>query len=317
MRLLILNIMLIVLSLSTSAQKLSVSVSDDEILIGEVTTIKYKIKTKSSDSISFEAKVDEIPSKMFSSETLLTDGPNFEITERFSDTTIKKNTTQLWTGEYKITVWDSGVFILPGPMVLIEDSTFRFDDISIEALLVAKKKDVELYDIKENYSDIPAKPFSLGEFLSNNWWWLLLLVIVAIGYFYFKRKKQPTLPVEKRRVSLKQRTLIAIEALENEKLWEKDKLKEHFIELSYILRSYLTTRYNISLLERTTRQTKLLLAEKGLNDDTIDTIIRILSQSDMVKFAKSKPEPIEILRISTFAKQIVAETSPLEREDAE
>lgn len=312
-----LNIILILISGYSFSQKLTTSVSEEEILIGETTTITYKVKTAVSDSIAFEPRVDEMPSKIFTSERLLSDGPLFEIVERFSDTSITKNNTQLWSGKYEVTVWDSGVFILPGPTILIGDSTFRFDDVSVEALLVAKKKDIDLYDIRENYSDIPDKPFSLTEFLSKNWWWIALLLVGTVGYYLYKRRQnQPPVEVD-RRVSLKQRTLIAIEALENEKLWEKDKLKEHFVELSYILRAYLTTRYEISLLERTTHQTKLLLAEKGLNEDTIETIIRILSQSDMVKFAKSKPDAIEILRISTFAKQIVAETSPLEIEDAE
>ena len=105
---------------------------------------------------------------------------------------------------------------------------------------------------------------------------------------------------------------MAIDALEKEELWTKDKLKEHFIELSFILRSYLTSRYSISLLDKTTHETKLLLTKQGLNNETVDVIARILSQSDMVKFAKSKPELIAILRQSTLTKQIIAETSPLD-----
>jgi len=117
--------------------------------------------------------------------------------------------------------------------------------------------------------------------------------------------------------SLKQRTLIAIGALEKAKLWEKGKLKDHFVELSFILRSYLTSRYNVSLLEKTSFETKLILSRKGLNEGTIVAIARILSESDMVKFAKSEPELMAILKVSTLAKQIVAETSPLEFDNVE
>jgi RNA-binding protein YhbY len=104
--------------------------------------------------------------------------------------------------------------------------------------------------------------------------------------------------------------------LDNAKLWEKGKLKEHFVELSFILRSYLTSRYTVSLLEKTSFETKLILAKKGLNEGTIVAIARILSESDMVKFAKSEPELMAILKVSTLAKQIVAETSPLEFDNA-
>jgi len=115
-----------------------------------------------------------------------------------------------------------------------------------------------------------------------------------------------------RPMNLKERTIKAIEALDASELYNKGQLKEHFVELSYILRSYLTSRYNISLLDKTTEQTKIILTKQGLNDETVDTIARILSQSDMVKFAKSKPEVISILRQSTLVKQIIAETSPLD-----
>ena len=84
-----------------------------------------------------------------------------------------------------------------------------------------------------------------------------------------------------------------------------------------ILRMYLTSRFEISLLEKTTYETKLLLTQKGLNDETVEVIARILSEADMVKFAKSEPDVIAILRVSTLARQIVAETSPLEFDNVE
>jgi sulfur transfer complex TusBCD TusB component (DsrH family) len=70
-------------------------------------------------------------------------------------------------------------------------------------------------------------------------------------------------------------------------------------------------------LEKTTYETKLLLQQKGLEDRTIDTIILLLTESDMVKFAKSQPEEIAILKIDQYAREIVAETSQFEIENAE
>ena len=49
----------------------------------------------------------------------------------------------------------------------------------------------------------------------------------------------------------------------------------------------------------------------------MEVIARILSEADMVKFAKSEPDVIAILRVSTLARQIVAETSPLEFDNVE
>jgi hypothetical protein len=118
-------------------------------------------------------------------------------------------------------------------------------------------------------------------------------------------------------LSLKELTLIAIDKLEKERLWEKGKLKEHYIELSFILRSYLSTLYGINLLEKTTKETNILLQQKGLKEITIQSIINILNESDMVKFAKSQPEEIAVLKISQLARQIVSETSLIQLSDAE
>jgi hypothetical protein len=115
-------------------------------------------------------------------------------------------------------------------------------------------------------------------------------------------------------ISLKAKTLLAIDALEKAEMWRKDQLKEHFVELSYILRSYLTARYELSLLDKTTNETRLLLTQVGLRKDIVETILRLLSHSDMVKFAASEPAE-ELIQKSLFLlRQTVAETSPIEFE---
>ena len=116
-------------------------------------------------------------------------------------------------------------------------------------------------------------------------------------------------------LTITEQTIIAINTLENLRLWEKQKTKEHFIELSLLIRTYLSSRFTINLLEKTTFETKLLLQQKGLEDKTIDTIILLLTESDMVKFAKSLPEEIAILKIDQIAREIVAETTQLEIEN--
>lgn len=296
-------------------QELKSSISQSQFYIGEPVILSYQIKTASNDSIHFTPEQNEIESRLVTKESSLSsDGTLFEITQPFNDSTIFEGDKKNWIGEYVITAWDSGMYLIPGPEVRINDSTFQFDEIVVAVHLVAPKDDIDLYDIRENFADIPEKSFSLLDFLSKNWWWLMLSLLALIFVFlYIKRKKKTTeIPVANPTLSLKQRTIFAIEALDNEKLWEKGKLKEHFVELSYILRSYLTSRYDINLLEKTTFETKMILTQKGLNEETVNTIVRILSQSDMVKFAKSQPDVIAILQQSTLAKQIVAETSPLD-----
>lgn len=306
---------------SSQAQQLLEEISQDNILIGEPVSIRYVLKTKMTDTLAFAEKKDVIKGRFKNGGSLSQKGAEFEIIGAFHDTIIAMGMNKKWVGEYLVTAWEDGEYIIPGPTISINDSTFRFDNLSIEVSLVENKEDVDLYDIRENFTDIPDQPFSPMKFLKQNWWWIAIVAGALIFGWLLVRRRRWDKEIENREeirpMNLKERTIKAVEALDNSELWKKGQLKEHFVELSYILRSYLTARYNISLLEKTTEQTKYILTQQGLNDETVDTIARILSQSDMVKFAKSKPDTISILRQSTLVKQIIAETSPLDFDNAD
>lgn len=142
------------------------------------------------------------------------------------------------------------------------------------------------------------------------------MLIGASIWWYVRNKNKGPVKIETV-MSLKDRTLFAINILDNQKLWQEGKLKQHYSEMSHIMRSYLSGRYQLNLLERTTFETKALLIQTGLPADTVETFMTILRQADMVKFANSTTDELNILKISMLAKQIVAETSPLEIESEE
>ncbi len=312
-------LLLFFLAFNVASQELKQKVSESQLVIGQPVVLTYSVLTAKEDTLFFKEKNDVIEARAITKTgDLSTEGIEFEITHPFIDTFIFDHSQKYWEGQYVITAWDSGLFVIPGASVIINDSTYHFEDIALACYLVDPIDGMDIYDIKENFTEIPDKPFSITEFLSDNWWWLLIILFAIIAFISYRRKNtNDDYEEEEKPISLKERTLIAIESLEQAKLWEKDQLKEHFVELSYILRSYLTSRYDVSLLEKTTYETKLLLTQKGLNPETVNTVARILSEADMVKFAKSKPDLIAILRVSTLAKQIVAETSPLEFDNVE
>jgi hypothetical protein len=138
-----------------------------------------------------------------------------------------------------------------------------------------------------------------------NWIYLAFCTII-----FFKRKNKKIV-IPQKELTLKEKSLFALASLEAAKLWEKEQLKEHYIELSFILRSYLAARYELNLLEKTSFETCLLLEKKSLEKDTIQTIKKLLDYSDLVKFAKSKPNEYEVYTNLAQVKQIVVETSPI------
>lgn len=305
-------------SVSVFSQQLKSSCSESIIYVGQPVEISYSIKTDSAAVVLFESYNDAIPVEVKTDSSILSAGDqSLEILTRFSDTVTKSKADKIWLGRYTVTAWDSGIFIVPGPKVIINDSTLYFDDLVLQCMLTDPIQGVDIYDIKEKYADIPPAPFSFTKFIRHHWWWISLLLISLIAFLFWRFRKNKK-PEEKRVVlSLKDRTLLAIDSLEEAKLWEKGNLKQHFVELSFILRQYLTNRYSISMMEKTTHEIHIILKQKGLEFETIQVITRILSSSDMVKFAKSEPDVMAIFKVSNLARQVVAETSPIEFETNE
>ena len=297
----------------------------NKLLVGEQFVVTYHVTLKNGENVSFE------PFKL----NLLVQNPKnhkektcLEIVNPFEDTILINQGKREWFGSYKVTPWDSGFFQIQTVKYTINGKANYFPSVSFSVDLVKSKKGQDIYDIKESFVKLPPKKFSikeaLKEFNSKNGWWFYAVLVVLVGLFIFyrlrKRKKEKVKPILSevvRPLSLKEKTILAIENLEKKQLWKQGLLKEHYVELSFILREYLSKRYTLSLIEKTSYESKLLLTQKGIPVLTIDEVGEILNQSDMVKFAKSEPEEITVIRLSSVAKKIVEQTSPLELDDAE
>lgn len=277
--------------------------------IGEQTDVIYELTLSSDqDNVRFEPKMGLLPCDPVTDGGALKSGDkvNAEIIG-FTDS-IAYGQPLKWVGKYSITCWDTGYFEIPAPVIVVNDSTVNFQPVRFRVVAPKLIEGKDIYETENGFVDIPQDPFY---WIKRNWWWIALIVAAGAGLLlYRKYKKRIPLP-EPQEISLKDRTLMAIDALDNARLWEKGQLKEHYIEMSYILRAYLGARYELNLLERTSYQTTVLLISQGLSQDTVKTIQVILDQSDLVKFAKSAPPETEIYKISALARQIVAETSPI------
>ena len=320
----LLYISFLFLSLGLHAQELSATLNHSQILVGEQVELTLKVKLPKRTNLRFEPYQGFIPGKLQNANSVLTTSRKIEleIIEEFTDTLIEGEKEDVWKGKYLITCWDSGTVVLPEAMIIIDDSTYYFESLRLNCGLVKAVKNQDIYDIKESFADVPEPETVLDKivnFTKKNYYWILpILAILIFVIIQLKRHKRAAKPVRKvKEISLKDKTILAIESLEKRRLWESGELKMHYTELSYIMRAYLSSRYELNLLEKTTIETRLLLRQAGLLTETIDTLVTILNHSDMVKFAKSEPDEISILKVSILAKQIVAETSPIEFEGVE
>lgn len=219
----------------------------------------------------------------------------------------KDSLSILW--KITVTAWDSMSAILPPVKIIIDSLAFSTQPLVFSADLTPVEEGVEMFDIFEVFSDVSVEEHPLWYFGGRL---ALLLLIIGILIYLFKKffgkNEIQTNPVQK---SLRERTIIALEALFNSKLYLSN-LKEYYFELSMILRRFLSEKYGDPYLEMTTHEIKYRLQKSDLTIEQIQQIISILQQSDLVKFAKNKPSDSDVMNQTAELKRLIHEIADLD-----
>ncbi len=302
--------------LSLIAQQPEARISKNKVTVGNRVELIYSIKLEKNDDFKFRKLSGNFPAKITNENSSLKGGEFNEIEiVNFDDSIIIDGKDRMWIGVFELCAWDNGLVVLEGPRFTLNDSTGSFPSTYLQCNLIPHKKGKGIYDIKESFIKAPMEKDWLYYGTLYVFWWLIPLIVYLIYRWRKRSNDKSVTPIYE--ISLKQKSLLAVDALEKAELWKRDRLKEHFVELSYILRSYLTSRYDLNLLDKTTYETKLILTAKKIDKEVIDSILKVLNHSDMVKFAASQPGE-EIIEKSFFMiRQLIVETSPIEYQHAE
>lgn len=292
------------------AQEVNTYVSSKEVSVGEVLVVQYEINLPKGQIIRFNAPNGNFPCKRIAQQSNLA-GSEFtelEIIE-YSDTVLNSNGTNLWRAQFKLIPWDTGTLVLQPLPFLLNNQMDYFTSILIESSFVPTKKGIRIYDIDESMTPI-KKDFILSEFLLKHFWIPVILLLMLLLMIWYKRQKRPTSPAPIP-LTLKQQTLQSIDKIIEKKQWETNQ-KIHYTEFSFILRWYLSARYNINLLERTTFETILLLNALALDEYLLAQIKQIFAEVDSVKFAKSSLTQEQHEKLLEQLKEVVIISSPVE-----
>jgi hypothetical protein len=82
-----------------------------------------------------------------------------------------------------------------------------------------------------------------------------------------------------------------LQQLLERRLAEQGRVDEFYAELGRIVKTYLSGRYRIDLLERTSEEVRDLLERSGAPPEATEHASGILADCDLVKFARRRPEP--------------------------
>lgn len=212
---------------------------------------------------------------------------------------------------WMVAVFDTGwVRIPPLPVVLSSGDhtdTLYTNDIPLKVEPV-QPDSTGLAQIK----DIYHQPFSLGYYKKYIPHLLIgALLIVALIYWLKQRKnkKEPPVPVA---IPLQPHEWAeqALRELEEQKLWQRGEVKEHYSGLTGILREYLERRFGIHAREQTSDEILEQLRHQQLSQALLTDTEQLLSVADLIKFAKADPGmDIHAYTIGRV-RQFVAETTP-------
>jgi|TARA_B110000908_G_scaffold171907_1_gene236468 hypothetical protein len=253
-------------------------VDTTSIRIGE--QIEYKISVDKTDNVVFPKLILDSLKKVELVEELKID-----------------STPTQYIKKYLLTSFDSGQYLIPRQFVLINNKKYSTDSLLIDVATV--KVDTlkqKLFPIKA----VKNQPIIFDDYKNYVWIGLaiLALILAFILYLIFRKKKEK-IGLE----NLIQPYDLAMQRLgqlDEKFLWQAGKVKQYYIELTDIIRTYIERELNIPALESTTDE--LMETIKDFNKiktldlpkETVNNLQKLLREADLVKFAKHKPNEKDI-----------------------
>ena len=197
---------------------------------------------------------------------------------------------------YTITSFDSGSYRIPPQWFKINVNgmidSVPTNGVTLDVLTMQIDTTRGLTDIKMPY----GAPVTLKEVTPYILGVMLIGAIIFLILYSIKRKKKnkplfsmPAKPKEPPHVI----ALRELDRIKNEKIWQQEKTKQYYSEVTDVLRTYIESRFKIMAMEQTTDEIlgNFKYRKDLVSDKSYQYLSQILTVADLVKFAKYKPLP--------------------------
>ncbi len=291
----------------------TVSFAQKPIVKAEIDTTNIRI----GEQFQLKISVDETQNVIIPKIKL----KGLEVVDSTKIDTIKNSLIR----RYILTGFDSGAFYIPQQQIFVKNQAFLTDSLLVNVATVAiDTTKVKKFPIKS----IKDEPFTFDDFKIYIYIALAVLAIIAFWIYWFvirKRKEEEEAPTY-RTLPPYEEAILRLSELDEKLLWQNNKVKEYYSELTEIVRGYIERELKVPALENTTDEVLEMIKDFKKTEtidtskETIDKLKDLLREADLVKFAKSKPLAIEIEDDRKDAEFIIGNLKPkpiIEKEDDE
>ncbi len=233
-----------------------------------------------------------------------------EVVDTLKTDTLKSKLVQ----KYVMTGFDSGAFYIPSQQVFIKNQAHLTDSLLVNvATIPVDTTKVKMFEIK----GIKGEPYQFDDY--KNILFLILGILLVAGivlFFALKRTSNDQIQISKTILTPYQEALKGLKSLDGKLLWQNNKIKEYYSELTNVIRHYIERELNVQAMETTTdgliqelsdfKDSESILTDK----ETIGKLGSLLKQADLVKFAKSKPLAHQIEGDRNIAEHIINNLKP-------
>ena len=272
------------------------TVDSNEVLIGDI--VNLKLSARHDEGIIFQFPA--FPEKISDFEVL-------NISEL--DSISEENGQLLESQTFQISVYDSGIYEIESiPLPYQREGSTTVDTAFSNSIFVAVNTlPVDTAQPIKAIKGPLAIPLTFRELLPYIAGGIGLLLILGLAIFLYLRKSKKIEPIIIRRPKLPPHVIARqkLDALEAEKLWQKEEVKLYYVRLSEIVREYVELRFTILALESTTYEIMCELRNKEISKEANAILSELLETSDLAKFAKYKPMPDENMKAMEQAHEFV------------
>ena len=279
-RITIIFLCVLLLSLSTIAQKVSLIADRNKILIGEQVTLQLKAEDINTGKSFLQSWLN-----------IADTGNHLQVTKRGPIDTIDINGLTTYLQPINITSFDSGNWRIPSIKMILQERTtgkqtiLQTDSLTIEVLPVDVSALTNYHEIKD-ILDVQVQP--------NYWLYAavaasVILLVIIIWLTIKQRKKKPIFVKPLYSGTALEHALQLIKELQYDAA-QKENPKLFYTKLSAICREYFQDRLQVRSSQATSDELMLLLGVYLQDEKSRTAFYQLLRLSDAVKFAKYIPE---------------------------